>query len=356
MASYFLPRKSSVPVSPTQLDIAKALGISKMTVSRALRNHPRISLSTRQKVAEMAERMGYRVNACARILAVQRRRALDQRLPIALLNLWSPPSRWRKSRWSRQLHEGCMKRAEELGYSIDEIAVRAPQMTARRVNQILKSRGIRGVLVAPTPFSHGHLNLEWDHFAAATMGYTFRRPNLHRAVFNLPLAMQLALHHLKHSRYRRIGLQLDRYFVRRSDGIPEAAFLYYQQSIPPRDRVPVLWGTWADPTQGLQEWLERYCPDVVMTSWEAVLNWLKSAGYSVPGDLGFVHLDWDVETGNSTTGISIENRVIGATAVDLVVSQLEHNEGGAPVSPIVAMITPRWIPGSTIRSNVRIRD
>lgn len=43
----------------TITDIAKKLGISHSTVSRALNDHPRISSSTKQRVVEMAEEMGY---------------------------------------------------------------------------------------------------------------------------------------------------------------------------------------------------------------------------------------------------------------------------------------------------------
>jgi LacI family transcriptional regulator len=52
---------------PTTLDdIAKELGVSKMTVSRAINDHPGISAETRDRVLEMARRMSYRPNQRAR--------------------------------------------------------------------------------------------------------------------------------------------------------------------------------------------------------------------------------------------------------------------------------------------------
>jgi len=58
---------------PTTLqDIADRLGISASTVSRALAEYPDIAISTRQRVLETAEEMGYRPNVIARMLQKQR--------------------------------------------------------------------------------------------------------------------------------------------------------------------------------------------------------------------------------------------------------------------------------------------
>jgi LacI family transcriptional regulator len=54
---------------PTTLeDIARSLKVSKMTVSRAINNHPEISPATRARILEMAQKMNYRPNQFARAL------------------------------------------------------------------------------------------------------------------------------------------------------------------------------------------------------------------------------------------------------------------------------------------------
>jgi LacI family transcriptional regulator len=52
-------------IEPTIHDIARELKISASTVSRALQNNPRISQKTREKIALIAETMGYRPNSMA---------------------------------------------------------------------------------------------------------------------------------------------------------------------------------------------------------------------------------------------------------------------------------------------------
>jgi LacI family transcriptional regulator len=49
-------------------DIARALNVSKMTVSRAINNHPEISRATRERILAVAREMNYRPNQFARAL------------------------------------------------------------------------------------------------------------------------------------------------------------------------------------------------------------------------------------------------------------------------------------------------
>jgi DNA-binding LacI/PurR family transcriptional regulator len=56
----------------TARDVAKTLGISTMTVSRALNNKPNVSKSTKQKVIETSHRLGYFPNHIAKSLVLRR--------------------------------------------------------------------------------------------------------------------------------------------------------------------------------------------------------------------------------------------------------------------------------------------
>lgn len=61
---------------PTMADVARELGVAKITVSRALSNHSTVKESTRTLIRETAERMGYRLNVSARNLRQQRTRTI----------------------------------------------------------------------------------------------------------------------------------------------------------------------------------------------------------------------------------------------------------------------------------------
>lgn len=53
----------------TLFDIAEALGISTGTVHRALHDHPEVNSSTRARVLQVSQNMGYRPNMAARLLS-----------------------------------------------------------------------------------------------------------------------------------------------------------------------------------------------------------------------------------------------------------------------------------------------
>src|SRR5215212_4328880 len=53
-------------------DIARTLNVSKMTVSRAINNHPEISAETRARILATARKMNYRPNQLARALTTSR--------------------------------------------------------------------------------------------------------------------------------------------------------------------------------------------------------------------------------------------------------------------------------------------
>jgi len=73
------PRK---PKSENSIvDIAKVLGISPATVSRALNNNSRISEATRERVKEMAKEMGYRHNSMASSLRNRRSNTIGLIVP-----------------------------------------------------------------------------------------------------------------------------------------------------------------------------------------------------------------------------------------------------------------------------------
>ncbi len=57
---------------PTIVDIAKVLGVSTATVHRALHDHPNMTPMTKNRVLQMAKKMGYKPNLAARFLSSKR--------------------------------------------------------------------------------------------------------------------------------------------------------------------------------------------------------------------------------------------------------------------------------------------
>jgi LacI family transcriptional regulator len=68
--------------SPVKLeDLAKKLGVSKVTISKALRNHPDISQATTHKVKELADKLGYMPNYMAKNLSSRKSNIIGLVIP-----------------------------------------------------------------------------------------------------------------------------------------------------------------------------------------------------------------------------------------------------------------------------------
>jgi DNA-binding LacI/PurR family transcriptional regulator len=124
--------------TPTLRDIAQAVGVTPTTVSLALRDSPRISSQTRNRVRQTAEDMGYRPNAeLSRMMAnLKTRQGRDLRPVIALVTTAQGTVR------------GFVQSiAEAAGYSLDVIDVSQRGMGIERIAGVLRARGIRGAIL-----------------------------------------------------------------------------------------------------------------------------------------------------------------------------------------------------------------
>src|SRR5210317_2135990 len=98
-------------------DIAKKVGVSKMTVSRALREDPSVAESTRKKVQQAAEELGYFPNP--KLARLMYEMAHSRSNPNVLGELAYITTDETEFSWKNYYHQiGCYEgaRAEALAY------------------------------------------------------------------------------------------------------------------------------------------------------------------------------------------------------------------------------------------------
>src|SRR5829696_6510312 len=99
--------------------IAKASGLAVATVSYALRNDPKIPAATIARVHATAEEMGYRPNPRVAALMAHIRRARPVATGERIGFIWlARPGAYVRT------HQGARQRAEQLGYELEDFAVR----------------------------------------------------------------------------------------------------------------------------------------------------------------------------------------------------------------------------------------
>ena len=322
-----------------------------MTVSRALRNHPALCPETRARILQAAECLGYRPNPM--VTALMRYRQAHHRLPtdlaLAFITDFSTHDGWRKSAINREFFGGAAAAAQQHGYRLEEFWLGEPRMTARRLSQILYTRSIFGLLIAPLPVPLGHLRLDWDKFSAVALGYSLAWPALNRVVDEQFHSMRLVWHRLRNLGYHRLGLALRARSDQRAHHDWTGGFLVEQQSMPPSERVPVFVVPdleWQE--AAFQDWVKRHRPQVILSLHEEISDWIRDMGLGVPQDVGFVHLNCP-ETSGFYAGIYHNGRDVGAAAVDLLVDMIYRNETGIPRLPKWVLVEATWREGETVR-------
>ena len=324
----------------TQRDVAQACGLHPSTVCLALKNSPSIPEATRRMIQATAEELGYQPNVGARNLALLRtERKGGGSLPIAWINQEARRDHWRADPEARVLLEAAQKRAAEAGYHLEEIWTREPGMTAARVVQILRARGVEGVLFpAHRSFDFSLLNQGWSEFAMVGL-------NDHRLGEWIDVVcsdhhrnLGQALRRLRHLGFERIGLVLTAQVDAASGGLAHGAFLRHQAESIPDDRVPVFLtrecGECTD--RAFTEWLEEHRPDAVICQDAGLATVVQGAGCgAIVVRLNGTGESFDAGTDPCTTEIA-------AAAVGCVVDKMRRFEKGLRDSTRLHLVKGAW--------------
>jgi LacI family transcriptional regulator len=128
-----------------------------------------------------------------------------------------------------------------------------------------------------------------------------------------------------------------------------AGYVTGQRALPKAQQIPVF-GDVNGPrrAEAFRAWLDRHRPDVVFTLYNSVIGWLKAAGRRIPEDVGVIQLEWRASRPD-IAGMNQHNRVTGEAAVDMVVSQIHHNEAGVQEFPRATLIGATWVDGASVR-------
>ena len=250
--------------------------------------------------------------------------------------------------------EGCRRRAERLGYGLDEFWLHDPEITLERWRSVFRARNIRGLLIVGLMSTNrlpDRLTPLWEEFPVVVTGVRTRAPALpyacsdHHALALLAFERALALG------YRRPGLVLDGVIDQLVLGRFTAGFLTSQsQSIPPEERtVPFLdvAGARLDPGK-FRRWFDDNRPDVIFTLYHEVLHWIEEIGLRCPEDVGLIQYEWR-EDHERWAGMNQLNDLVGEAAVDMLVSQVHHHERGIPPFPRATLLGSQWVDGRTVK-------
>lgn len=329
---------------PTSRDVAAAVGVNQSTVSRALRNDPKIRPELREKIQNCAREMGYRPNpfVAALTASVRGYRRSPKGATLALLDCYPKKELYHYVTY----RGGAERRARELGFQTEVFNIAELDGSFKRLNQILWTRAILGVLILPVPLGFDISELAFERLATSTVDTSVHRVPIHRAEPDYFQGMQLALSSLEERGYKRMCFCTTRGEVGLLDEEWLGSFTGWQAMRPEAERMSPFIGEGYDPAF-FKAWLKKHKPDAIIANSKLFFEWSLAAGYDTKR-IAHVTLSADPRR-PEVAGIDQNQIGVGAAAVDLILGQIHHNDFGVPTLPKKTLIPGSWVQGATIR-------
>lgn len=339
---------------PTMKDVANEAGVARSTVSLALRNDRSIPRATRSRIFAAAAKLGYKTNplVSALMTSLHARRTRPKHTVLAYVTADPEDAPWRTYRVFLELREGAEQRARELGYELQEMPLRAPGMTPGRFTQILRARGVIGLLIAPLPRGERTIELDFTDFAVVGIDMSVATPPIERVSNDHFQSALLAVEQCRALGYRRIGFIMSRQLSERLENRwLGACQLVRSQTLLGRRVEPLLVERASDIAGAIPEWYAREKPDVVIMS---ELN--PHGHYPLPSRVGMVSLSVEEPSCGMLTGIFQDHRRLGAIAIEHLVARLERCEFGPDDRGRLQLVTGQWVQGVTAPGRGRERQ
>jgi LacI family transcriptional regulator len=334
-------------------ELAEIAGVSHMTVSRAFRNHPSVKAETRERILALAKEYNFEPHPVLSMAMAIRANLRDPsgqpHATLAWVHSNAQEDDWATRPYLKPYLDGVRQRAADLGFGLDTFWIGKGGLSPSRLCDILSARGISGCVVAPPPGNLKHLRLRWNELPWVTFHHDSWRPLLHRVATDAAFNLGKALRELRRMGYRRIGLALSESLDAKTGFSYQGRYLVACRRYPELDWPPPLLFPFAEIRKAaplLKTWLETYKPDVLVCEDVNTLDLLREWGYSVPDDLALVHLAVGPDTPD-WSGMKIDGALVGAACVDLLLSQIQHNQRGIPDNAYEMLLRSRWVNGKT---------
>jgi LacI family transcriptional regulator len=340
----------------TMTDIAKASGFSSMTVSLALRKHPKISAKTRDLILQKAKELGYTPDPMLAALNQYRVNSQEKtvKATLAWINPYHDPKRLRAMKEFDLYWQGAKTAAHRIGFNLE--AFSTTEMSFARMNTIFKTRNIQGILLAALcrpQFSDKNANfneMPWQDYAIIRFGRSTAYPEAHCVTGAQTKNTILAFDEIQKKGYHRIGFVAEFSPMKTFCGGVTIA----QQSLPERERLPFLLFALEENTvsrkQRFQQWIQKQKPDVIYTDIAQMPEFLNEMGIRIPEDIAIATTS--IHDTPINAGINQHPEEIGHAAIRALIGLLNEHSFGVPTIRSEILIEGKWVDGSMLPSRI----
>jgi len=269
---------------------------------------------------------------------IRRNRAVDT-LSETVALFWGDMSRDQVAAFPYlgDFEQGARDSLREHGYGL-ECYYQDPKLHPDRLEGMLRSKGIRGLVLAPLMQTAGYrLAWGWQNFSVIVAGSANWEPDFNRVSFNHFGEMSAIMQQLHAGGYHRIGLVVNSLLEARSQHTIVGGFwAALETDMPKREAY---FEAKADSHSSFLEWLDRYRPDSLIIAYPPALQWIEDAKKNIPVVLRMVQ---DVPGNRPYPGIFQNFKRLGQVAAEHLIGQLQRNQMGVPKDPLQTSITGVW--------------
>ena len=343
------------PPRVTMRDVARAAAVHQTTVSLALRNDPRLPVATRERIRRLARQLGYTPDPMLSALNFYRTSRHAAKAPAGmgfLLNL-----RDRKELAASYPHrlflEGARQHAEQIGYRLEEFYLgheAAAAGAGRRMERILKARGIAGVILGAFGDTTVAFQMRWAQFSAVVIESQQLGLSLHMESNHQLAITREAVRRLYGLGYRRIGLAVGaREEVYLRNAFTAGYYVEVAQHAELARLPPCLLEERASSeiAPAVDRWAREQGVEAVISNWISVPRALRLRGWRVPGDIVVASLDLTPGAG-ANAGMRQNHRVVGERAVEQLAILMKTNQRGLVDPPNRTLIEGVWVNGTDV--------
>lgn len=318
--------------------VAAELGISAMTVSRAMRGRPGVSPELQERIRAAAARLGYRPDPEIGRLMHHLRRGEKSGLSANLCAVTDFAAD-DEPRYCARLHRHAADHARELGFAFSVIRVGRARGGWPAALRAIKARGVEGILLLPMVAPTDLGDTGWDGFSVVSATSSVTSPRFHEVAPNHAANARLLIDHLAGLGHRRLGLVGLAPHARRTREALPAALAWHHARLGV-SCAPLLYEP--EETPDVVAWARRERPDVVIVGRPPDLP-----GFREALDKAGIGVAWALANSRAffdhAPGFDECDDLIGAAAIDTLSSLVIRGERGVPKVPTSVSITGRWV-------------
>lgn len=319
-------------------DIADDVGVSTMTVSRALRGRPGVSEEMRERIRSSAEKLGYRPDPVLLRLMhhLRDRRGAGLAAVVAAITDFTtaeePP-------YCQRLRRHAAARARELGFQFSVLRVDGAKHAWESLPRVLQARGVDGVLLLPMRQPLSLPARAWRGCAIVAATSSVLDPVFHRVTPDHAANARLLVSRLVARGHRRIGfVGTATHSQRTHDAFPSALAWHHARlglACPPLIHAP-------DAAPSLVDWFLANRPDVIVVGRAGDLA-RHRAELARDGRSPAWALAGALPPAGEFGGLDERHDLIGAAAIDVLAGLVARGERGAPAVATTISLPGAWI-------------